>query len=224
MLIMDKIIIHTYPGRLWYVKDFLIPSLIAQGAKNIVIANDKYHIGNLLSFVMSLDNCGDAWHLQDDVIICSDFVQRIQKLSGLCCGFYAGSFDRGNKHEGKNIPQNMWFSFPCIRIPGDIAQAFYNWFFSDEDKDKNTRRGFQIMINSGKMDDLIFMEYLREYYPDMDIFNIKPNLVDHIDYLIGGSVANSQRAGKACSTYFEEPEKVRELAQRLSIYRTAKGG
>ena len=216
----EKIMIHTYPARLWYVKDFLVPSLINQGAKNIVIANDKYRIGNLLSFIMSLKDCGDAWHLQDDVIICSDFVERIKKYTGVCCGFYAGSFDRGNKQAGKNIPDNMWFSFPCIRIPGDIAEKFYNWFYTEKEKDK---RGFQKMINSGKMDDLVFMEYLREFYPDMEITNIKPNLVDHIDYLIGGSVANSQRRGKATAAYFEEPELVKQLEQQLSIYRT-KGG
>ena len=28
---MAKYLIHAYPNRLWYVKDFLIPSMVKQG-------------------------------------------------------------------------------------------------------------------------------------------------------------------------------------------------
>ena len=208
---MDKIIIHTYPARLWYVKKYLIPSLIAQGAKNIIIANDKYHVGNLLSFVMSLKDCGDAWHLQDDVIVCSNFIERIKTYDGLCCGFVASNFDYHQKITGEVKPASMWFSFPCIRIPGSIAEHFYNWFYS-EDYSKR----YQKMINSGKMDDLVFIEFLKDFYPDMKVINIKPNLIDHIDYLIGGSVANQGRRGIVKAFYFEEPELVEELKQKLA--------
>lgn len=210
----EKIIIHTYPARLWYVMNFLVPALQDQGIENIIIKNDKYHIGNLLAFVLSLENVGDAWHLQDDVCICKDFAKRIRNTKQLSCGFYAEGFETGEIIEGKTNVKNMWYSFPCLFIPGDIAQSFYKWFQEEEKTE-----AFNQMIRSGKMDDLIFKEYLIKYFPDMEVNNIKPNLVDHIDYLIGGSTINRSRRKIARSGSFPDKEIVDKLASDIEAYK-----
>lgn len=212
---MDKIIIHSYPARLWYVWDFLVPQLQAQGITNIIIKNDKYRIGNLLSFVLACNDPEDAWHLQDDVVICKDFAKRIKKYSGICCGFCSASFEIGEIITGKTDLQHIWFSFPCIRIPGNIAQSFYNWFMDEEIKSKD----FADMIQTGKMDDLIFIEYLKKYYPDEPVTNIAPALVDHIDYLIGGSIANAQRQKIARATFFEDSQIVKDIEGKIINYK-----
>lgn len=209
-----KIIIHTYPARLWYVENFLIPALQDQGLNNIIIVNDKYKIGNLLAFVLSLDKAGDAWHLQDDVIICKDFAKRIKKYKNLSCGFCAEGFEVGEIVEGKTNIKNMWYSFPCLFIPGDLAQEFYNWFMEEE-----KAADFKQMISTGKMDDLIFKEYLINYHPKMEVNNISPNLVDHIDFLIGGSIANRSRSKIARAKSFPDPEEVKKLESRLTEFK-----
>lgn len=211
---MEKIIIHTYPARLWYVKNFLVPSLLNQGIDNIVIVNDKNKIGNLLSFVLSLKGAGSAWHLQDDVVICKDFAKRIKKYKNLACGFCAEGFEVGEIIEGITNITNMWFSFPCLHIPADISEEFYNWFMEAEKTED-----FQTMINTGKMDDLIFKEYLIKYHPNIKVTNIAPNLVDHIDYLIGGSIANAQRQKIARAKSFEDLDLIKDLEGRLTEYK-----
>jgi hypothetical protein len=210
----DKIIIHTYPGRYWYVKNFLVPSLLDQGAKHILIANDKHKLGNLLSFVLSLENLkGDYWHLQDDIIICSDFIKRIENYSGLVCGICCKNFDNNINQIGLVPISSMWYSFPCIRIPEEIATAFYNFYMKENKPDK-----FNSIINSGKMDDLLFMEFLKHYYPKLNVINLAPNLCDHVDFLLGGSIANQQRQGTARAAYFNEPELVTSLMYKLQVF------
>ena len=211
---MQKIVIHTYPARLWYVENFLIPSLQDQGLNNIIIFNDKYHVGNLMAFVLSLKNLGDAVHLQDDVIICKDFAKRTKNLKKLSCGFCAEGFEVGEIIEGTTNIKNMWYSFPCLFIPGTIAEDFYNWFM-----DKEKSADFNQMINTGKMDDLIFKKFLVQHYPDMEVDNISPNLVDHIDYLIGGSVANKARKKIARAKSFQDPELIKDLEGRILQYK-----
>lgn len=209
-----KIIIHTYPKRLWYVNNFLVPSLQAQGLYDITIINDRYHIGNLNAFIMSLKEAPDAWHLQDDVLICKDFAKRIQGVKRLSCGFYAKDFEEGEIMEGSTDIKNMWFSFPCLFIPGKLAREFYNWFKSEEKSED-----FKRMIQSGKMDDLIFKEYLIRNHPQMKVNNISPCLVEHIDYLIGGSICNGHRTQRAVAGKFADPEAVQELESKITAYK-----
>jgi hypothetical protein len=107
----------------------------------------------------------------------------------------------------------MWYSFPCIRIPEEISKAFYTFYYSD-----NKPEEFNIIINSGKMDDLLFMEFLKHYYPKLNATNLAPNLCDHIDFLLGGSIANQQRQGTARAAYFNEPNLVKSLMYSLQVF------
>ena len=70
-----KYMIHACPPRMWYVEEFLIPSMKAQGIKDeeITVWNDEKMEGNLPAFLASMKACakepGGTWHIQDDVII-----------------------------------------------------------------------------------------------------------------------------------------------------------
>jgi len=211
------IIIHTCPQRLWYVKDFLIPSLQAQKLDDIYIVNDKYKIGNLLAFVKSLEKPIDAYHLQDDVIICKNFAERIKKLdSGIVCGFSSRKFEPDTYIEGITTPEHMGFSFPCIRIPAEVAAHFYKWFHTEE-----TKKKYPKMIQTGKMDDFLFKEFLITERPEEPVNNLNPSLVDHIDYLLGGSTVNKAREGRTKqtrATFFDNPGLAEVLQAKIVLY------
>lgn len=217
---MAKYLIHTCPKRLWYVKEYLIPSLEASGIalEDIQIHNDKNGKGILESFLKSADKCKDksegTWHLQDDILICSDFKSRTEELNdGLVCGI-ATIFDRDRKgYKGEVSLHKMWYSFPCIRIPNDLMQEFKDWF-NTYMRDNPIYRH---VIDSGKHDDMLFRMFLEanyEYKP-IKIVNAAPNLVEHVDFLIGGSITNNTRVRKIQSLYFEEPNLVEDLQNAL---------
>ena len=205
------IFIHACPKRLWYVNKFLIPSLQDQGLDDIYLVNDKHGVGNLLSFVLSMKEAKTAWHLQDDVVICSDFAERIKKLnSGVVCGYSCTKFEPPSYQPGKGTSKNLGFSFPCIRIPEEVAKHFYKWFYTDKAQEK-----YKDVINTGKMDDLLFKFFLTEERPDEEVNNLNPSLVDHIDYLLGGSTVNRGREEihpTTRATNFNNPELVEKLS------------
>lgn len=77
--------IHTCNNRKWYVEQYLIPSMCLQGINldHIKIWLDKDNIGCLESCMQSfasLPEDGYTWHLQDDIIICSNFKQKTEKF------------------------------------------------------------------------------------------------------------------------------------------------
>ena len=122
-----KYMIHTYPKRLWYVNDYLVPSLIKQGIKkeNIYIFNDSNKRGNLQAFLDSVDyiinflpNEKGLWHLQDDVIICKNFKELSEMIdeeivnNGFVNKWYANV-----EKSGRVKVKDYWYSFPCVYIP-----------------------------------------------------------------------------------------------------------
>lgn len=208
-----KIIIHACPSRLWYVKEFLIPSLQQQGLENIIVKNDTYRIGNLLSFVLSCKDAGNAWHLQDDVVICKDFYKRIKEIGQdlIACGFVSTGFELEDIKAGIQPLKYIWYSFPCIFIPGNIAQEFFKWFYFEAREDKK----YKELINSRKADDELFRLFLLAKHPDIEVNNIKPALVDHIDYLLGGSQVNPLRSESSRATYFTDKQIVDDLKKSI---------
>ena len=96
---MAYYLIHCSNQRFWYVKEYLIPSMLMQGisAQNIFVYKDTNQIGNLRAFVDSCNrashkcqsrNIDGLWHLQDDVIISNDFAKKTQLYdNGIVCGF-----------------------------------------------------------------------------------------------------------------------------------------
>ena len=221
-----KYMIHTCNDRERYVREYLVPSLIEQGIDehDIVIWLDIECVGNLRSFVGSCKWIGDnyasnesTWHLQDDVVISSCFAEKAQKhYSGYAVGFCNDLFDGERTNVlGKTATVYMWFSFQCILIPNRIAGEFAKWF----DEVCVPQNMFPEFVSTGKCDDSLFRQYTLIFETDMPAENIYPNIVDHIDYLIGGSVINQQRKGDQRISYWRDDaldEAVKKLEQYLA--------
>lgn len=213
---MATYMIHTMPKRIWYVHGYLVLSMQAQGIEehNIIIYNDSNGEGCLESTMKSwqlLPKDGCTWHLQDDVIICSDFKERTEKLEQqeqFICGF-CSTYDKDNPG-GSVYSKQMWYSFPCICIPNWLALECSKWFYSYLVHNEE----YRMWIRAKKYDDSIFKIFMEDEHPNEKAINIIPNLVNHIDYLIGGSVAN-KRDKIIESLYWEEPELVENLKQQL---------
>ncbi len=215
--------IHACNNRKWYVEQYLIPSLLLQGIDldHIILWLDKDKQGCLYSCMNAFksleDKEGCTWHLQDDIIICSNFKQKTeeyQDAAAVVCGYCYNRLK--GQPEGSVQPADMWYSFPCIKIDNELAAAAANWFF----KTGRYEPKYTKFVSTGKYDDTMFKVYLEEFYKDdYIVYNLKPNIVDHVDYLIGGSIANKYRDQIRASTpaaFFEEPEKVEELKKILN--------
>lgn len=215
---MIRYLIHTCNDRNWYVNEYLIPSMVEQGIdrNNIDIYLDKNNEGCLVSCMKAFSSVisdGHTWHLQDDVIICSDFKERTEKEyeESIVCG-YCYEKDGRKDYVGRVNPKEMWYSFPCIRISNRVARSCARWYFNYA----QFQRCYQIWIKMKKYDDSMFEIYLQDYDPDVSILNLKPNLVDHVDYLIGGSVINDMRPEKEThALYFDEKYLLKKLEVRL---------
>ena len=213
---MTKYLIHSCEKRKWYVDQYLVPSMVEQGIDrdNILVYNDAAKQGNLKSFIKSADLVKDAsygtWHLQDDIIISSSFKEFTEEYdNGLVCGFcntYSSEMPIGIC-----LTRNMWYSFPCIRIPNYILKDFINWIATAEIQNK-----YKAYIEANKFDDTLFRFFMMAKYPNMIVHNLCPNIVDNVDYLLGGSLINYRK--KDCnvnSLYFAEPELIEELSGKL---------
>ena len=214
-----KYMIHTYPKREWYVTKYLVPSLIKQGIKkeDIIILSDREKLGNLESFINSLRyvEC-DTWHLQDDIIVSTNFKERTEVLSYLptiVCGFIHYEWNTGSTlMTGFALPKFMFMSFQCIFIPKKYSDEFIKWIYN-----KEVRKRYKELIDTKKNDDLLFYKFINDCYPKLEVYNCKPCLVDHIDYLIGGSSINHRNyEGEEVRALFWNEEKlIKDLKERL---------
>ena len=198
-------LIHAHKSRLWYVNGYMIPELKRQGIEPDVYTDNGAE-GNLNATMHTFTFCGDAWHLQDDVAICSDFAERTKSPDTIICGFCRLQ-DSIPDRSGRVKAKDMWYSFPCIYIPGEISAECAKWFYTTEPTDEHLIR----LKALRKGDDSFFKAFIDERYPDIDVVNLNPNLVDHIDYLIGGSLANNtgmMHLGNMAA-YFEDDAKDR---------------
>lgn len=191
-----RIMIHAAPQRLWYVDGFLVPELRRQGAKEIAVWTDRDGRGNLASCLESFaslrDQPGGTWHLQDDVLPAADFVRRAQAHDeGIVCGFCCAAFNhgRGAEHDGFVRAREMWHSFQCIRIPNRTAAAFADWVLSVREEPV-----YRDWWATGKRDDQFFRAFVQARIPGVTVENLAPSLVEHADFLLGGSLINRGRA------------------------------
>ena len=200
-----RYLIHATPKRMWYVEDYLIPSMFDQGVENVDVWEDIYNEGNLMSCMKAFEECGGfaggTWHLQDDVIISRKFAEITQKGgSEIVCGFTCEQF----------VMPHMQYSFPCIYIPNKYAAGCASWFFEPKQQHR-----FNNFIHRRKCDDEVFMAYASENH--LPYKNLNPCIVDHVDYLLGGSVANHDRFEKQVrAKYWDEEDLVKDLEVRLA--------
>lgn len=221
-----KYMIHTCPKRKWYVDEFLYPSLLEQGmAKDdIVIWNDTKRKGNLVSCQESFRWCAAlfgpeerTWHLQDDVIISSRFKELTEAYdepfqSGFCCDAWE---PENGRYAGPVVVPLNWVSFQCVYIKNDIAAEFADWV---DEKNGVDEALTEMYISHNMHDDVLFKHFLIERYKGMPARNIAPNIVDHIDYMLGGSTLNEERKAinsERTSWYWYEPEKLKALKTKL---------
>lgn len=213
--------IHACKGREWYVNRFLVPSMLNQGIPrdNIKVWMDYEQKGNLTSTMESFAECGKSngttWHLQDDVILSEDFYERaeLQDQEKVVCGFCSEAFGPNINKIGPVRPYEMWWSFPCIQIPNYLAGECSEWFYECASKDD--KKCYSERVGKGKSDDWFWRRFMILRYPRFDVINLNPNLVDHIDYLIGGSVINSTRSKDTRSAWFRDIDLVAKLESEL---------
>lgn len=212
---MANYIIHACPSRMWYVEGYLIPSMKEQGIEEIDVRCDWEWVGCLESCMRifeSLPEEGGAWHLQDDVVISSRFRELTEKHDeGVVCGHcYALHSDRRDC-VGWVDPTQMWFSFPCIRIPNRIARGCAEYFRRVIVPDPQ----YAGWISAKRYDDTIFSVYMSFMQSREKVLNLVPNVVAHVDYLIGGTSCNATTR-QVREMYFDEPERIEELRERLN--------
>ena len=155
---MAKYVIHACPQRMWYVNNYLIPSMEEQGIEEIEVACDKGHIGNLekcMQIFSQMSGYGSAWHMQDDVAICHNFKERTEQFdpSIVVCGF-AYKLDENYHYIGETIPKHMWWSFPCIQIPNKLARDCSQWYYGRAQKDLK----YKSWKRENKYDDAFFKD------------------------------------------------------------------
>ncbi|MBQ2558779.1 MAG: hypothetical protein II553_07185 [Lachnospiraceae bacterium] len=216
-----NILIHACLQRNDYVYRHLIPSMLAQG-----IREDEIHVwmdfgreGALHSTLNSFKAVGllpgGTWHIGDDVVISRDFAEQLRAHDdGIVCGFANADFDAGMP-PGIQPPSKSWYSFQCIRIPNAIAAEFVQWFWLTATKIPGQ---YQDLIKANKYDDWFWREFLQKNHEhDLTVLNLAPNVVDHIDYLIGGSVITNTRPKlQYRSAYWEDESIVEELKEKLN--------
>jgi len=157
---------------------------------------------------------GGTWHLQDDVIICRDFKTITEKYDDgktVICGFVWDK-DINVGYTGYVDPKFMW-TFPCIYIPNRLARGCADWFYNNASRNPK----YKLWVMEGRYDDYFFQEYLKTYYPNDNVLNLVPNLVDHVDYLLGGTLVDKWRKDpQVRSAYFEDLDLVSKLEERMS--------
>lgn len=211
------IMIHACLSREWYVNEYLVPSLKAQGIEDVAVWLDSDGVGNLSACIESFAQCskkeGETWHIQDDVIICRDFAERIRDAPpGLVCGFCVDIYERGAIVEGPTTAEHMWqSSFPCIKIPNSLAGEFVEWLIKAQ-----SRPEIQKLTQTGKKDDTLFWIFIQEEHPKMKVTNASPHLVDHVDWLIGGSTINQWRGYIVRSCRWNDENLIKELESKLA--------
>lgn len=205
-----EILIHSSPERMDYVTRYLLPKL--SGLK-ITVWCDHEKSGNLKAYLDSYKELpleGNTWHLEDNVLPDRHFKQWIAEMEsfeGIVCGY--GSKGYKNVLGLIEHPEDMWYSFPCIRIPNAYLRDMLPWL---EEVQKNDR-DIAHKVEAGKGIDYIFRRYAIDH--PIPIYHHTPCMVEHIDDLIGGSLTNV-RSQSPKAVRFDDTEGLEELKRWVS--------
>lgn len=217
-------LIHACKEREWYVNNFLIPSLKAQGIADtdIEVWMDADHLGNLESFIRSCEYLysenpdGGTWHIQDDVIICRRFKELTEKydsgiVNGFCEAHHSGDL---TQLTGETPVYRTWYSFQCVRIPNVYGKECSEWY-----REYVIPTGHNINdYSEGRNDDGLWRDFLVNRHLGETCINLNPNLVDHVDFLIGGSLIWKNDMRQRRAFYFEDRDLVEQLEKDLRAY------
>lgn len=208
------VMIHTCPDRIAYVTEFLKPRLEAQGFNDITIYNDTERIGCRESYIKSIESLpetGHTWHLQDDVLPDQRFYEwatsEWYEYPGIICGFGCGHYTPRSRFGFARNSEDMFYSFPCIRIPNEVAKDMIAWFAEARKTDINILE----KLPSGKFFDYFFKLYIGNNEKEIGIYNFFPNIVEHVDEYISGSLVNKQRKYLAKAIQFDDKKAIEDL-------------
>ena len=214
-----KILIHACPKRMWYVEGFLVPMLKEQGAEDIEIWNDAEKRGNLKACMDSFaarKGDGGTWHLQDDVLPRRDFVKRCREIdNGVVYGFCCEHFTDDAQQTGMVYQCDSWHSFQCVRIPDAYARECAAWVRSESWKTQSPNPELHVIWNRNNGDDTFFREFMACWHGREMVRNEKPNLVEHVDWIVGGSIISPYRGFFARAHYWDDEALVEELKQAV---------
>lgn len=216
-----KVMIHAVPQRMWYVEEFLLPALCEQGMDmaDVTVRVDSEGLGNLESCMRAFEACngdGGTWHLQDDVLIARDFVERCRGHDfGVVYGFCCRQFNDDPRITAEVYMPDAWHSFQCVRIPDAWARECAEWVRSGAWEAETSNPELHVLAEVGKGDDTFFREFLLCRHGDATVVNLKPNLVEHVDLWIGGSVLSQWRDFRPTAQAFPDPDLVDELRAAL---------
>ena len=197
-----EIIIHGSMKRFKYVSEFLSPKIPFA----LPIFDDE-EAGNIKAYMASfkwllndrLIPGTNTWHLEDDVLPdkrIHEWMRYAEGTEGIICGF--GTTEKFGFVE----PEDMWYSFPCIRIPNDYLGDFVQWVETSGDEDVAER------MKLGKGIDFLFRKFVVQN--PIQIYHTVPCMVEHIDEYIGGSLINDRKE-PIKAIRFEDTERLAEL-------------
>ena len=218
-----EVMIHACPERMWYVEGFMVPSLEAQGVGSIEIWNDEGHLGCLRSCMEAFAaraGDGGTWHLQDDVLISSAFAETARRYDegvvyGFCCEYFTDDVDQ----TGRVYVPDAWHSFQCVRIPDAWARECAQWYFSGAWREESPSLELPVLEAANRGDDTFFREFLLCRHGEATVVNLKPNIAEHVDLLLGGSVLHPYRDYRAVAHWWEENDLVAQLRAELKARR-----
>ena len=190
-----KYMIHARKSHLWYVDEFLIPSMLEQGIgkDDIIVWTDSF-MDSMKWIVQNECYLDGIWHLQDDVVISGKFKEITSKENRyILFGFCNLETDKGNVNRIGLAPvSHSWQSIECMYIPNRYVYRCVDWF--DESKHKN--------------DELTWRRFMNTKYPSVYVYNYHENLVEHIGHLIDGEP-------EMMSYRFYEPERIAEVKKKV---------
>lgn len=218
-----RVLIHACPPRMWYVDQFLVPSLRSRGVEPR-IWNDEAGLGCLeicMAAFAAVEGDGDTWHIQDDVLLCRDFVRRAEDFPagevvyGFACEYF---LDDPDLHGTVYVP-DAWHSFQCVRIPDAWARECAEWYYSGAWQRESDNPELEILKIANKGDDTFFREFLLCRHGEGTVINAKPNLAEHVDLLLGGSVLSQYRDYRAVAHWWDDNDLTAQLRAELKARR-----
>ncbi len=185
--------------------------------ENIEVWLDKDRDGCLLSCMKCFQYCGTKgggrWHLQDDAMVASNFREQTEKYNeGVVTGFMRKEWQGLTPKAGRVPAVYMWNSFLCIRIPDELAGECAEWFFTDA----AYRETYKEFVDRNNGDDSLWYDFFVERHTEDWVYNIAPSIVEHIDFLIGGSIVNKQRGHEARGDLWEDNEAFEKMKAKLA--------
>lgn len=217
-------VIHTSPKRIKFVNEYMVPCFKRYGIQDIIVWNDEQMIGQLNAWtdcarwiVSEKNEYRGTWHLEDDVVPCKNFKTLSEQLSGksiVVQGFITDNKFFGFKGETGILPfQYLPYGMQCIYIPNLYLKGFID--FVDTFVKTGMYRKKQYECGT-LYSDAVFRTFMKRYYKDTLINNLDDCMVEHVDYLIGGSSVRKQKDTKAKARKFDNYEEVERLERWLA--------